>query len=91
MKPTEFLTDWSERDRGLAVGLIALEEQTTYGFPVDEATDPDSDGHYVVERVINYPAAAVERARKEDKDPEPGTEYRVWDLRKNPEKEHLEI
>lgn len=84
------MTEWTERDRELAIGLVVLEETTFMGFPIKQVYSMDSDGHYVAEKVINHAQAAVDRARAKDKEAEPGAEYVVWDLRVTPEKAHLE-
>lgn len=86
-RPTEFLYEWSEKDRGLAVGLFAMEETTTHGFDLKDALDEESDGHFHAFPRTNHVQAALDRAREEAKDPEPGTEYYVVDLRQNPEYE----
>ena len=85
-----FLTEWSERDRGLAIGLLTLDERTTSGHPTNTVYDPDSDGWFVAEPVINHAQAAIDRKRAAEKNVEPGTEYRTWDTRVNPEKAHFE-
>lgn len=84
------MSEWSERDRELAVGLIAYEGAYTHGHPIKKAYHKDSDGHYVAEPVIDHVQAAIDRAMEKNKTPEPGTRYVVWDLRLNPEKDHLE-
>lgn len=42
-RPTEFLYEWSEKDRGLAVALFAVEETTTdEGLPWHVATNDEA-------------------------------------------------
>ena len=79
------MTEWSEKDRGLAVGLLALEDSTVLGVPASVAFDDESDGHLVAVPRVNHAQAAIDRAREQDKKPAAGTEYFVADLRVNPE------
>lgn len=60
---------WSERDQGLAVALVTLEEQTTpEGAPVDIAYDDELGTYINVERRTNWAKYALSLAREEHKD-----------------------
>lgn len=50
---------------------------------MDLATDPDMDGWFEAQGFIDHAAAALERARKEDKNPEPGQRYRIVNTRQS--------
>lgn len=57
---------WSTRDRGLAEGLLYLEDSTgPHGQPMRLALDPDNDGWFEVEAKTDHAQAALDRWREE--------------------------
>jgi hypothetical protein len=79
-----YLKDWSARDRGLAEGLLALEDSTgPHGIPWADAMNDDNDGWFEVEEHVDYAQAAVDRwkAEHDSGDVEPGTRLFVVDTR----------
>ena len=78
VSPSTFLTEWSERDRGLALALQALEDLTgPHGFPLATELDSEQDGRFRAVPRINFASRAVELAQRRDKNPDPGTQYTV--------------
>lgn len=69
-RPTEFLREWSEKDRGLALALVTLEETTTAeGLPWKIATDDEAMSWkqpYVMAE--NIAATHLEEYRRVNKD-----------------------
>lgn len=81
----DFLTEWSARDRGLAMGLIEAERSVDeYGIPWDVALDPERGTWLEVKPDVSMSAAAVEQWRKQHPKPEPGTVLRVVDTSREP-------
>jgi len=77
--------EWDARDRGLAEGLLAYEAGLMpHGIPAEIALDPDNDGWFDAVPVTDHAQAAIERAQKENKDPEPGLRYGVRYTRNDP-------
>lgn len=82
MRPTKYLTKWSPRDRALAEGLLLRETgDDPNGIPWDVALDPESDGWLEVDEKVNFAQAAVDRWRKDTKEPGPGVVPVVVDVR----------
>ena len=78
VSPSTFLAEWSERDRGLALALQALEDLTgPHGFPLATELDSEQDGRFRAVPRINFASRAVELAQRRAKDPEPGMQYTV--------------
>ena len=78
VSPSTFLAEWSERDRGLALALRALEDTTgPHGFPLATELDSEQDGRFRARPRINFAQRAVELAQKQMKGPEPGTFFTV--------------
>lgn len=65
---------WSVRDRGLAEALTEYEDSFCSGCGQKKsvAWDEDTNGWWEVHDVVCEACAALEVARKETKDPEPG-------------------
>lgn len=65
---------WSVRSRTLALALHELEAQTgPEGFPLDMELDPENDGWFQAEPIVNFAAAARERWIKDHDKADPGT------------------
>ena len=78
VSPSTFLAEWSERDRGLALALRALEDTTgPHGVPLATELDSEQDGRFRAVPRINFASRAVELAQQRDKTPDPGTQYTV--------------
>lgn len=78
------MNTWSARSRGLAEGLIELEESTgSHGIPMDLALDPDMDGWFEVVETVDYAQAELDRWHHDHKgkDTEPGVRLRVVNTR----------
>ena len=74
----QFLQEWSERDRGLALALHEYELTTgPHGFPLATELDSEQDGRFRAVPRINFASRAVELAQKHMKEPEPGTFFTV--------------
>lgn len=74
MEPDEFFLKWSERSRMLALTLARIEANTgPEGFPLEWELDPDNDGWFEAEPVVNFATAARERYLNDHKNLEPGT------------------
>lgn len=77
MSPTEFLTEWSEQDRGLALALREVDDSTgQFGYPAELEMDADQDGYFKVKVETNFAQRALELFQQLHK-PQPGEEYRV--------------
>ena len=73
---------WDNRSRTLAVALTILEDETgRHGHPLAEELDPNSNGWYQAEVVINEATAEYERFMKNAKDLEPGSMVVIRDTR----------
>ena len=71
------LMEWDPRDRALAVGLLALEEQTsTFGHDLTSVTDPRAEGEYEVRTLTDLEQAALDVWR--DAHPKPGPGVRPY-------------
>lgn len=69
--------EWDPRDRALAVGLLALEEQTsTFGHDLTSVTDPRAEGEYEVRTLTDLEQAALDVWR--DSNPKPGPGVRPY-------------
>ena len=78
MAPTTFIREWDEVDRGLALGLQALEETTgPYGYRLEDELDADNDGYFKAVPEVNFAARAVDLYRANEKKNEPGESLRV--------------
>jgi len=79
VRPTEFLNDWSDRDRELARGLELYDSSIhRCGQPVTESTDEDSDVQY---EAVDYKCRAC--AILDEANDSPATEKGVfWTVRK---------
>ena len=87
MPPRHWLdggTTWDHRSRILAVALQTLEDETgPNGFPLDLELDPDMNGWFEADVVINEATATVQRFTKDAKI-EPGSYVIVRDGRVKP-------
>jgi hypothetical protein len=76
VRPTEYLEQWSERDRKLAESTIlkdrALYCQCGCGQLKRLAHDPDTEGWWKVGEVRCEARVAMEQDIEDDKKPEPG-------------------
>ena len=78
VSPSTFLAEWSERDRGLALALRALEDTTgPHGFPLATELDSEQDGRFRAVQRINFASRAVELAQQREKNPDPGAQFVV--------------
>ena len=74
----QFLQEWSERDRALALALHEYELTTGQsGYALTEELDSENDGRFRARPRINFAQRAVELAQKQMKEPEPGTFFTV--------------
>ena len=74
----QFLQDWSERDRALALALHEYELTTgRSGYALAEELDSENDGRFRARPRINFAQRAVELAQKKMTEPEPGTFFTV--------------
>lgn len=67
------------------MGLGAYEAGYYMGIPIEKVWDPQSEGWIVAKQVVNQADAAIARAQAKIKDPEPGAQWQVFDIRENPE------
>lgn len=78
--------EWDDWQRSLALALVDLEASTDHnGIPSWDAldptaVDPDGDFHWRAEPVVNFPQAAIDRARREAEDED--TDGVTWRVRK---------
>lgn len=69
----------------MAEGLIEYEASLLpHGIPSWIALDDEAGTWLEAEPITDYGLAAIEQATKQEKDPEPGTRYRVIDTRLQP-------
>lgn len=82
-RPSEFLSEWSARDREMAIALdIHESRQTGYGLPESMIYDDDGGTYIGVRSRTNYAEAALHHYRKQQAgDPEPGEELYLVDER----------
>ena len=81
----QFLTEWSEQDRGLALALHEYELTTgRSGYALAEELDSENDGRFLAKPRINFAQRAVELAQKQMKEPDAGTFFEV-ELERKPE------
>lgn len=81
----QFLQEWSERDRSLALALHAYELTTgRSGYALSEELDSENDGRFRARPRINFAQRAVELAQKQMKEPDAGTFFEV-ELERKPE------
>ena len=77
-RPIQFLQEWSERDRGLALALHEYELTTgRSGYALAEELDGENDGRFRARPRINFAQRAIELAQKQMRDPEPGSFFTV--------------
>lgn len=77
-RPVQFLQEWSERDRGLALALHEYELTTGQsGYALAEELDSENDGRFRARPRINFAQRAIELAQKKMTEPEPGTFFTV--------------
>ena len=79
VRPSDFWQVWSSRDRALALGLLALEEETgSNGFLRSFEEDPENDGYFEAVPSVNYASKAIDTWLKDNGDKAgPGTVVRV--------------
>lgn len=81
--------EWDEWQRSLALASLDLENSIDPGTGVPSwdaydptAIDPDGEFHWRAEKDVNFAQAAIDRARREDKDGD--SDGVRWTVRKIP-------
>lgn len=86
MPPRHFLdggTTWDHRSLILAIALQTLEDETgPEGHALADELDPDSNGWWTPEVIINEATAARQQFMKDNPKPEPGSYIIIRDGRK---------